>query len=389
MRTETAGDLAGERSAASFAGRLLAWWDVNGRRNLPWQRERTPYRVWVAEIMLQQTQVVTVVPYFDRFVARFPDVESLARADIDEVLHLWSGLGYYARARNLHRAAGILVRDHGGSLPESEADVRALPGIGRSTAAAIVAQSYGRRAAILDANVKRVLARRHRVAGAVSSSATLDALWRLAESHTPAERVADYTQAIMDLGAVVCRRARPRCADCPVRADCMAHAAGEPERYPGKAPRRKRRLERSRFFVVVDPDGACLVEQRPPHGVWGGLWSPPQRDAGESVSRFLEEAGIAAELVDRVRKAGVFRHGFTHFDLDVEPVYVRLKARRAAVREGVGRWIDPADHRLGLSTVAARLVGVTALFDAAALARLTPSGSGPGSVRRGRRPSGA
>ena len=352
----------GSGTDVSFARRLLAWWDARGRKNLPWQRERSAYRVWVAEIMLQQTQVRTVAPYFERFLARFPDVESLARADLDEVLHLWSGLGYYARARNLHRAAGVILRDHGGVFPDSIAGIQRLPGVGRSTAAAIVAQSYGRRAAILDANVKRVLARRHRVAGVVSAAATLDKLWRLAESHTPAERAADYTQAIMDLGATVCRRTRPRCADCPVRRDCQAHAAGDPERYPEKAPRRERRLERSRFIVVVDPDGACLVEQRPPEGIWGGLWSPPERAAGESVSEFLDQAGIGADLVGEVQKAGVFRHGFTHFDLDVEPVYVRLRARPPAMREGVGRWIDPADHRLGLSTVAARLVGVTTLF---------------------------
>ena len=354
--------MADEQSAACFSHRLLAWWDVHGRKNLPWQRERTPYRVWVAEIMLQQTQVGAVVPYFERFVARFPDPETLARADLDEVLHLWSGLGYYARARNLHRAAGVVVREHGGVLPGAVERIRRLPGVGRSTAAAIAAQSYGLRAAILDANVKRVLARRHRVAGAVTSAATLDELWRLAEFHTPAARVADYTQAIMDLGATVCRRTRPRCADCPVRADCAAHAAGDPERFPARPPRRKRRLERSRFFVVVDPDGACLLERRPPNGIWGGLWSPPERAAGESVNAFLEQAGIGADLVDEVRQAGVFRHGFTHYDLDVAPVYVRLRAR-PAVREAVGRWIDPDDHRLGLSTVAARLVGVTTLFD--------------------------
>ena len=356
--------MPGSAADASFACRLLAWWDVHGRKNLPWQQERTPYRVWVAEIMLQQTQVRTVVPYFLRFITRFPDVESLARAELDEVLHLWSGLGYYARARNLHRAAGVVVREHGGVFPDSATDIQRLPGIGRSTAAAIIAQSRGRRAAILDANVKRVLARRHRIAGVASSAGTLDELWRLAESHTPAERVADYTQAIMDLGATVCRRTRPRCGECPVISGCQAYAADDPERYPAKAPRRKRRLERSRFFVVVDPDGACLVEQRPPNGIWGGLWSPPERAAGESVSGFLERAGIGADLVDEVQEAGVFRHGFTHFDLDVEPVYVRIRARPVRMREGMGRWISPADHRLGLSTVAARLVGVTTLFAA-------------------------
>ena len=346
------------RAAAdgSFARRLLAWWDVHGRKDLPWQRWRTPYRVWVSEVMLQQTQVGTAAPYFERFMERFPDVGALARADLDEVLHLWSGLGYYARARNLHRAAGVVVRDHGGVVPDTVEAAGALPGVGRSTAAAIVTQAWGRRAAILDANVKRVLARRHRVRGAPAAAATLRALWRLAESHTPPFRAADYAQAIMDLGATVCRRRRPRCGDCPVRADCRAFAAGDPEQYPQRAPRRRRRLERRRFFVLVDPAGACLVERRPPRGVWGGLWSPPERDAREPVDGFLERAGVAADLVDRVRAGGVFRHGFTHYDLDVEPVYVRLKRRPATVREDRARWIDPAGHRLGLSKVAARLV---------------------------------
>ncbi len=352
---------AGEQvSQDAFARRLLAWWDADGRKDLPWQQARTPYRVWVAEVMLQQTQAATVVRYFERFIARFPDVETLARADMDEVLHLWSGLGYYARARNLHRAAGIVVREHAGVVPNDATALRTLPGIGRSTAAAIVAQGYGTRAAILDANVKRVLARRHRVAGPVSSAATLGALWRLAEAHTPADRAGDYTQAIMDLGATVCRRTRPRCGDCPVREDCAARAAGDPARYPQRAPRRPRRLERSRFFVLVDPAGACLVERRPPRGIWGGLWSPPERAADQTVAGFLDQTGIDAGLVDQVRAADVFRHGFTHYDLDVEPVYVRLKARPAQVRERAGRWIDPADHRLGLSTVAARLVATAA-----------------------------
>ena len=342
--------------ALSFARRLLAWWDVHGRKDLPWQRRRTPYRVWVSEIMLQQTQVSTVASYFERFTERFPDVGALARADLDEVLHLWSGLGYYARARNLHRAAGIVIRDHGGVVPDTVETAETLPGIGRSTAAAIVSQAYGKRAAILDANVKRVLARHRRVAGAASAPATLRKLWRLAESRTPPFRLAAYTQAIMDLGATVCRRRGPRCGDCPVRADCRAFAAGDPERYPQRAPRRRRRLERRRFFVLVDPAGACFVERRPPSGVWGGLWSPPERGARSTVSGFLDQAGVGSDLIDRIRTAGVFRHGFTHYDLDVEPVYVRLKARPAMVREDKARWIDPADHRLGLSKVAARLV---------------------------------
>lgn len=306
--------------------------------------------------MLQQTQARTVIPYFERFIARFPDIETLARAALDDVLHLWSGLGYYARARNLHRAAGIVVQDHGGVVPDTAAAVQALPGIGRSTAAAIVAQGYGKRAAILDGNVKRVLARRHRIAGPVTSAATLNALWGVAESHTPTVRVADYTQAIMDLGATLCRRTRPLCSNCPVSADCLAFAAGDPERYPAKAPRPRRRLERRRFFVLVDPGGACWVEKRAPSGLWGGLWSPPERDAEEPVDGFLREARIDTDLVGHVRRVDTFRHGFTHYDLDVEPIYVYLTARPAATHAGVGRWINPGSHELGLSTVAARLV---------------------------------
>ena len=335
----------------SFTKRLIAWWDVRGRKDLPWQRDRTPYRVWVSEVMLQQTRASTVVPYFERFVRRFPDVDALARGELDEVLHLWSGLGYYARARN-HRRRGERRR-----APRRRAGGRGTAGCrtfhrrchrraglrparrhpGRQRQARARAPAPRRRGGLLGGHA----------GGAVA----------------PAERAADYTQAIMDLGATLCRRSRPRCAECPVRADCEACAAGDPERYPERAQRRARRLERSRFFVVVDPDGACLVERRPPRGVWGGLWSPPQRDADQSVDGFLDQSGIAADLVDNVQAAGVFRHGFTHYDLDVEPVYVRLKARPAAVRERAGRWIDPHDHRLGLSTVAARLVGVTSLFD--------------------------
>ena len=343
-----------------FASRLLAWWDAHGRKDLPWQNPRTPYRVWVSEIMLQQTQVSTVAPYFERFVARFPDVRALAGAGLDEVLHHWSGLGYYARARNLHRAATIIVHERDGCYPTTAAAFRQLPGVGRSTAAAIVAQAYGTRAPILDGNVRRVLARQHRVAGPVSASTTQSELWRLAEHHTPQERIVDYTQAIMDLGATVCRRTRPRCGDCPVQQTCQALAADDVERFPERAERRRRRLERRRFFVLIEPSGRCLVEQRPPTGIWGGLWSPPERDADETLERFLAVAGIDAALVDKVRKQAAFRHGFSHFDLDVEPVYVRLKAMPSVAHDGGGRWISHDDHALGLSAVAVRLIAAEA-----------------------------
>ncbi|MCE2461339.1 MAG: A/G-specific adenine glycosylase [Pseudomonadales bacterium] len=343
-----------------FAARLLAWWDEHGRKDLPWQHPRTPYRVWVSEIMLQQTQVTTVIPYFRRFMTRFPDVHSLAGSDLDEVLHYWSGLGYYARARNLHRAALLVADELGGVLPETPNALQELPGVGRSTAAAIAAQAYGIRAPILDGNVKRVLARQHRLPGPVSSSKTQKELWRLAERHTPRDRVADYTQAIMDLGATICRRARPQCSLCPVRGSCQALATRDVERFPERAGGRNRRLERRRYFVLVEPAGRCLVERRPELGIWGGLWSPPEREANETLESFLAVAGIHRDLVDEVHAGAPFRHGFSHFDLAVEPVYVRLKAVPTAAHERGGRWIRPGEHALGLSAVAAKLIEANA-----------------------------
>ena len=340
-----------------FAARLLTWWDEHGRKDLPWQSPRTPYRVWVSEVMLQQTQVSTVIPYFERFTTRFPDVQALARAGLDEVLHHWSGLGYYARARNLHRAAVIVADRLGGVFPTTVEGMHQLPGVGRSTAAAIVAQAYGTRAPILDGNVKRVLARHHRVTGPATKARTRSELWRLTELHTPLERVADYTQAIMDLGATVCRRTGPLCPACPIRQTCQALANRDVERFPERAKRPSvRRLERRRFFVLMEPGGRCLVEQRPPLGIWGGLWSPPERNANESLETFLAAVGIGAALVDDVREQAVFRHGFSHFDLDIEPVYVRLKQIPPVAQDGGGKWIHPRRHTLGLSAVAAKLL---------------------------------
>ena len=340
-------------SRRRFAGRLLAWWDAHGRKDLPWQRRRTPYRVWVSEIMLQQTQAAVVVPYFERFVARFPDARALADADLDDVLHLWSGLGYYARARNLHRAAGIVLREHGGVPPRDPAVLASLPGIGRSTAGAIAAQAHGLRAPILDANAKRLLARHFRVAGPPASAATAATLWELADALTPAERVGDYTQAVMDMGAKVCRTRQPQCAVCPVRSTCAALAVGDVESFPERKPSRARPLTRRRFFVVADPQGACYVEQRPRQGVWGGLWSPPERRIDESAEAFLADVGMNARLVRAMYVAPTLRHGFSHFDLHAEPVYVHLTARPAAA---AGRWIDPRRHSLGLSALAAKLL---------------------------------
>ena len=243
-------------------------------------------------------------------------------------------------------------------MPE---EIAALPGVGRSTAAAIAAQAFGERAAILDGNAKRVYARHWRVSGAVSSAATANALWEHAESCTPTQRVADYTQAIMDLGATVCARRSPRCGRCPLHDSCAGRAAGDAERYPEPAVRRARRVERRRFFVLADAHGACFVERRPNAGIWGGLWSPPERPAAMSAKAFLASVGCDAGLVRRTSIAPSFKHGFTHFDLDVRPVYVWLKQRPAEL-SGDGAWIALGEHRLGLSAVAARLLAAVATF---------------------------
>lgn len=344
-----------------FADRVLAWFDRYGRKHLPWQQDIDPYRVWVSEIMLQQTQVTTVIPYYERFLARFPDVEALAAADLDEVLHHWTGLGYYARGRNLHAAARQVVAEHGGRFPEDPDDLARLPGIGRSTAGAITAIAYGRRAAILDGNVKRVLARFHAVPGYPGEGQALKTLWAHAEAHTPEQRIADYTQAMMDLGATVCVRRRPLCDVCPVAARCEARRRGETERFPERKARRPKPERAARMFLVVDSGGRCLLEQRPARGLWGGLWTPPERDADYSVGRLCDEFGIGPGDVADSRSGAVFRHTFTHFHLHIEPVYVHLTRAPAAVADRVDVcWYDAAAAEagpgIGLSAPAVKLL---------------------------------
>jgi A/G-specific adenine glycosylase len=301
----------------ALSSRLLAWFDTHGRHDLPWQLERTPYSVWVSEIMLQQTQVGTVIPFYLRFMQRFPTVAALAAAPLDDVLAHWAGLGYYARARNLWRAARIVMEEQGGELPTTFDVLHALPGIGRSTAGAILAQAHGQRWPILDGNVKRVLARYHAVAGWPGQPAVANELWRHAEAHTPHERVADYTQAIMDLGATVCARARPACTVCPLATECAACRTGTQALYPAPRPKRERAQRRVAVLVVRAPDGRVLLERRPANGIWGGLYSLPELTAEDSprdwCARMLG-AAVAAE-----RALEIIEHAFTHFDLDLEP----------------------------------------------------------------------
>jgi len=305
-----------------FADRLLAWWQENGRHDLPWQHPREAYRVWVSEIMLQQTQVETVIGYFDRFVQRFPDLQSLAEAELDDVLALWSGLGYYARARNLHAAARQVRENFGGALPADPDALCQLPGIGRSTAAAIVAQAFDRRAVILDGNVKRVLARHAGVSGWPGAPAVERELWREADRRTPDERAADYTQAIMDLGATVCRRSSPACYACPVAADCVAVARNLQHELPTPRPKRELPERASRFLIARDEANRVLLVRRPPSGVWGGLWCLPE--AGE----------IEFEAVETLPAPRGLRHVFTHFALHMTFDHARVDKTPAHVGEG-------------------------------------------------------
>ena len=320
-----------------FADRLLAWFDAHGRKELPWQVE-DPYCVWVSEIMLQQTQVQTVIPYYERFLRTFPTVTALANASLDTVLDHWSGLGYYARARNLHKAAQVIRDDYRGRFPEDFDEVCALPGIGRSTAGAILALALGQRHPILDGNVKRVLARHGAVAGWPGKTAVARTLWEMADARTPAERVAGYTQAIMDLGATVCTRSRPRCDACPVHADCKALATDRVHEYPGRKPKKAKPL-RTTTMVLAVSDGAVYLERRPPAGIWGGLWSLPELD-DDKVGDWCR-ARLAATGRD-IRAWDTLRHSFSHYDLDIRPVVVHLEdASRTVADSDATTW-----HRL-------------------------------------------
>ncbi len=330
-----------------IAAPLLAWHARAGRHDLPWQSDRTPYRVWVSEIMLQQTQVAAVRPYYERFMRRFPTVRALAAAQVDEVLHLWSGLGYYARARNLHRAAGLICAAHDGELPRSFAALADLPGIGRSTAGAILALAHGERFPILDGNVRRVLARYFGVAGAATSSAALARLWELSERCTPHVQLADYTQAIMDLGATVCVRSRPLCGCCPLAAGCFARRTGRQQELPAPRRARSRRVRRAFMVVALKADGSVLLERRPERGVWGGLWCLPQFDTASAARAFVRET-----IDTRGREPqplSAFEHAFTHFSLVVSPMLVHCDGTAGLVQQGTSLWYNVrAPARVGL-----------------------------------------
>jgi A/G-specific adenine glycosylase len=326
-------------SSRGFAEKLVAWQQRHGRRDLPWQSDRDPYRIWLSEIMLQQTQVATVIPYYDRFLARFPDVTRLASAPLDDVMRLWSGLGYYSRARNLHAAAQAIVAQ-GGRFPRLRAALEQLPGVGRSTAAAIAALAFGAREAILDGNVKRVLARHFAVSGYPGEAPVQRRLWALAESLVPRRGSARYTQALMDLGATLCRRRRPECGRCPVAGTCAALRDDAVGRFPAPRPRKALPVKRTAMLLLVHR-GQVLLEKRPAAGIWGGLWCLPQLAPSADPGRHcVERFGARLSSVESLPQV---THGFTHFTLRILPVLCAVGKLEPRAGEAGWAWLAPAE----------------------------------------------
>lgn len=328
--------------ATGFAAKVMAWQKRYGRHDLPWQGTRDPYAIWLAEVMLQQTQVATVIPYYLRFLARYPDAAALAAAALDDVLRLWSGLGYYSRARNLHRAAQAIAREHAGRFPRRLDEVAALPGVGRSTAAAICVFAFGKRHAILDGNVKRVLARYRGIKGYGGDPKVADRLWREAQRLLPRRNVETYTQGLMDLGAGVCVRGTPRCAVCPVHRACIAHQRGWTGKLP--APRPHKRLPHKRAtMLVLARAGEVLLEKRPPSGIWGGLWCLPEFRPGIDVeAHCLKRFGVHVIEVEALPRIA---HGFTHFKLDIRPLRLRVSALAPEAPEPGVIWLPLEEAR--------------------------------------------
>lgn len=334
-------------AADHFSERLLNWFDKHGRHDLPWQLNRTPYSVWVSEIMLQQTQVVTVIPYFERFIKQFSNVKTLATASLDEVLHHWTGLGYYARARNMHKTANIIVDQYNGQLPDNINELISLPGIGRSTAGAILSLACGQRHPILDGNVKRVLSRYHAIEGWPGKKAVETVLWSFAEQHTPVKSVDNYTQAIMDLGATICTRRIPNCDLCPLKKKCLARETARQHDYPGSKPKTKPSRRETVFAMIENKQGEFLLEKRPPSGIWGGLWCFPEISINESIANSLQKQ-YGYKVKEQIEHKS-FKHTFSHFQLMIKPVHVRIEEQRNNVAEpGLSMWLNlESDSDLG------------------------------------------
>ncbi|MGP9800468.1 A/G-specific adenine glycosylase [Rheinheimera sp. NSM] len=318
-----------QQEAVWFSNQLVSWYQQHGRKTLPWQLNKSPYKTWLSEVMLQQTQVATVIPYFDRFTEHFADINALAQAPLDEVLHLWTGLGYYARARNLHKAAQVMAAQYNGDFPTEFDQVLALPGIGRSTAGAVLSLALGQHYPILDGNCKRVLARFAAISGWPGDKKTEQQLWQLAEQLTPEKTVAEFNQAMMDLGATLCSRSKPRCVECPLKLKCKAALAGDQALYPGKKAK-KALPEKQSFWLLLQHDDAVLLTQRPAAGLWGGLFGFIEFSSHSEREQYI--ALNALDVKSSTELAG-FRHTFSHFHLWIQPQLVQLARKPANVQE--------------------------------------------------------
>ncbi len=347
----------------NFADQVLAWFDIHGRKHLPWQQDINAYRVWISEIMLQQTQVATVIPYFEKFMQSFPTIETLAAAELDEVLHHWSGLGYYSRARNLHKSAQTVMHDFAGEFPQNQADIMSLPGIGQSTSGAICAIVFKQATAILDGNVKRVLARVFCVEGWPGQSKVLKKLWSVADAHTPTQRVNDYTQAMMDLGATVCTRSKPKCGECPVQSHCQAYATNSINSYPGKKPRKVLPVK-SCSMLVIRHQQQVLLEQRPITGIWPGLWGfiempalaeNEELQSNKALLQRLLQLGIPA--INKAELALRFRHTFSHYHLDIQALAIDVDKKPSVAQETKHLWYDiKAPAEVGLAAPVTKIL---------------------------------
>ena len=318
-----------QQDAVWFSNQLVSWYQQHGRKTLPWQLNKNPYKTWLSEVMLQQTQVATVIPYFERFTARFADINALAAAPLDEVLHLWTGLGYYARARNLHKAAQTIATQHNGVFPTQFDQVLALPGIGRSTAGAVLSLALGQHYPILDGNCKRVLARFAAISGWPGEKKIEQQLWQLAEQLTPKHTVAEFNQAMMDLGATLCSRSKPRCVECPLKLKCQAALAGEQASYPGKKAK-KALPEKQSFWLLLQHDAEVLLVQRPASGLWGGLFGFIEF---ASITEREQYIALNALQIESSAELAGFRHTFSHFHLWIQPRLLKLKCKPDIVQE--------------------------------------------------------
>lgn len=308
-----------------FQQTMLVWFDNFGRKHLPWQQTKSPYSIWLSEIMLQQTQVATVIPYFQRFIQHFPTLSSLAKANIDEVIMLWSGLGYYARARNLHRCAQTIEKEYSGKFPQDLVLLQNLPGIGRSTAGAILALAFNQPAAILDGNVKRVLTRFHAISGWPSLSKVNKQLWGFAEHYSPKNKqISHYTQAMMDLGALVCTRTQPKCIECPLHSHCKAYIENNTVNYPSPKPRKTNPSRAIKMVILINEQQEILLEKRPSIGIWGGLWSLPECSITENVKNFCKKY-YHCEIEKPIKKYPFLKHMFSHFQLEIRPILIQVK----------------------------------------------------------------